>query len=86
MPNQRLFQIESYHLWPDFHATFLNYWRESLSETLPDSYDARISEQVCLFSSDGIQRRFGPDISVLLSTASDYINAARTGLICRTFG
>lgn len=34
--------------WPDFHATFINYWREALLEKLPQHYDARLEERVYL--------------------------------------
>ncbi len=73
MSKSRLFQIESDNLWPDFHAKFLNYWQESLADALPGSYEARIGEQVCLFSSDGVARRFGPDISVIRSSSAGYV-------------
>ena len=38
--------IESQGLWPDFHATFINYTRERLADLLPDAYEVRIDERV----------------------------------------
>lgn len=40
--------LEDPAFWPDFHATFINYWREAIAERLPDRYDARIGERVNL--------------------------------------
>ena len=56
------------------HAKFLNYWEESLWESLPASYDARVGEQICVVSSNGLQRRFGPDVSVVRSSTSEYVD------------
>src|SRR4051812_23205839 len=29
--------VEAQGYWPDFHPTFLNYWREAISDKLPDA-------------------------------------------------
>jgi len=56
--------LEDQDFWPDFHATFLNYWREAVSSALPPSYDARIDERVQIIEMDRIGNAFRPDISV----------------------
>jgi hypothetical protein len=40
--------LESQHYWPDFHATFINYWREAVADVLPDNYEVRIDERFSL--------------------------------------
>ena len=72
MPNPRLAFLETNYLWPDFHAKFLNYWQESIAESLPAHYEARIGEQVTLVRSDGSTRRVGPDVSIVRSNLGEY--------------
>ena len=43
--------LESPAFWSDFHATFINYWREAIADRLPDHYEARIDERVNLVES-----------------------------------
>jgi hypothetical protein len=38
--------LEDQHYWPDFHQSFMTYWRDMLLERLPDNYDARLEERV----------------------------------------
>jgi hypothetical protein len=38
--------IEDQHYWPDFHQSFMTYWRDSLLDVLPANYDARLEERV----------------------------------------
>ena len=40
--------LESPTFWSDFHSTFINYWRETIAETLPDKYEAGIGDRVYL--------------------------------------
>ncbi|MCA9188686.1 MAG: DUF4058 family protein [Planctomycetales bacterium] len=35
--------LEDAVFWPDFHATFINYWREAIADKLPDQYEAGIA-------------------------------------------
>lgn len=59
--------VEFQCLWPDFHATFINYWREAIADRLPGAYEARVGERVQLLARvDGEDRvrRIGPDVSV----------------------
>lgn len=72
MPNPKLTLLEANHLWPDFHATFLNYWREFIADVLPEYYEARIGAQVTLVRSDGNANRFGPDVSIVRSQSIQY--------------
>jgi hypothetical protein len=57
--------LENPAFWSDFHATFINYWRESLADLLPDHYEARIDERVNLVEVEPKKiRRFEPDVAV----------------------
>lgn len=57
--------LEDPTFWPDFHATFINYWREAIAEQLPDRYDARIGERVNLVEHPPETiRRVEPDVAV----------------------
>src|SRR5262245_42479545 len=40
--------LEDPAFWPDFHLTFLNYWREAIADVLPEGYEARLDEWVQL--------------------------------------
>ncbi len=62
----RLLEIEQAGLWPDFHSTFINYWREALAAALPGAYEARVGEQVNLYEYEEPVRRFGPDVALLI--------------------
>jgi len=51
--------------WPDFHSTFVNYWREAIAEALPDDYEASLGERVYLVEHDPDARKLGyPDVAV----------------------
>jgi hypothetical protein len=60
--------LESQGFWPDFHASFITYWRDALAEQLPENYEARIDERVNLVQLPPrtIQRiqRIAPDVVV----------------------
>src|SRR5262245_39599863 len=57
--------LESPAFWPDFHARFINYWCEALSDRLADHYEARIDERVNLVEVQPQKiRRFSPDVAV----------------------
>ena len=73
MPNPRLALLETNYLWLDFHAKFLNYWQESIAESLPANYEARIGEQVTLVRSVGPPWRVGPDVSIVRSNLGEYV-------------
>jgi hypothetical protein len=52
---------------PDFHFTFINYWREALVDQLPDDYEANFRERVYLVEHDPESRKLVlPDVSVSL--------------------
>ncbi|HEX5444236.1 MAG TPA: DUF4058 family protein, partial [Pirellulales bacterium] len=58
--------LEPSACWPDFHATFINYLRNSLNDRLPDSYDARIEERVVILDSfDRPSQLFETDVAVV---------------------
>ena len=85
MNSLHLSSIETNHLWADFHATFINYWRESLADSLPPKYEAYIGEQVSIVFSDSVRRRFGPDVSVIRSSTESYFvgnDFADTTTVC----
>ena len=57
--------LEGQGFWPDFHATFINYWREAIAERLPDHYEVRIDERVNLAALPAEKvKRIRPDISI----------------------
>src|SRR5438105_3073551 len=57
--------LESPAFWSDFHARFINYWCEALSDHLADHYEARIDERVNLVEVQPAKiRRFEPDVAV----------------------
>src|SRR5437763_1741669 len=45
--------------WPDFHSTFINYWREAVADRLPSDYEATLGERVYLVEHDPEARRLG---------------------------
>jgi hypothetical protein len=61
--------------WSDFHATFINYWREAVAELLPPGYEATLGERVYLVERDPDERKLGyPDVAV---TRNDAASAAQ---------
>lgn len=58
--------LESQGFWPDFHATFLNYLREAVSDRLPEDYEARLDERVQLSSGEPGEpgRLIRPDLAI----------------------
>jgi hypothetical protein len=58
--------LESQGYWPDFHASFVAYCRDQLNEVLPETYEARIGEQLRLIEIGEPQiRTVLPDVSIL---------------------
>ena len=57
--------LEDPAFWRDFHATFIQCWRETLADQLPDAYDALVDESVNLIKmSPEIIQLIYPDIAV----------------------
>ncbi|MBV9123168.1 MAG: DUF4058 family protein, partial [Planctomycetes bacterium] len=57
--------LETPAFWLDFHATFINYWREAVADHLPDHYEARIDERVNLVEVPPRKiQRLKPDVAV----------------------
>ncbi|MCC7334722.1 MAG: DUF4058 family protein [Pirellulaceae bacterium] len=44
--------LETPAFWSDFHATFINYWREAIADALPGGYEAGIGDRVYLIEHD----------------------------------
>ena len=64
--------LEDPAYWPDFHATFINYWREELASRLPDHYEARLDEQVNLVQIPAEKtKRVRADVSVTRDAGVD---------------
>ena len=58
--------LEDPAIWPDFHARFINYWCEQISDRLPGNYDARIGERVALVESLGESAKLVvPDVAIV---------------------
>src|SRR3954451_11427983 len=56
--------IESPVHWPDFHVTFINTLRETIADTLPDPYFARIQEDAVLLEPQPPGYKVIPDVLV----------------------
>src|SRR5436190_21613578 len=57
--------LESPAYWSDFHASFVTYWRDALSDCLPSNYEARIDEKVSLVElSPPRKKLIEPDLAV----------------------
>jgi hypothetical protein len=56
--------LESPAHWSDFHDRFINTLCETIADTLPDEYFARICEDVVLLEPDDIRFQMQPDVLV----------------------
>jgi hypothetical protein len=57
--------LEDPAFWSDFHASFITYWRDALSDCLPDNYEARIDEKVRLVEVTPPRRKLiEPDVAL----------------------
>ena len=57
--------IEWEHHWPDFHSSFVTYWRDAILDALPDHYSARMNERVNLIEyQPGYGKLIGPDVAI----------------------
>jgi len=73
--------LETPAFWSDFHATFINYWREAVADHLPDNYEARIDERVNLVEVQPQKiRRFEPDVAITQGPRSPGGAAAASGV------
>lgn len=57
--------LEDPAIWPDFHATFINCWREWINDRLPGNYDARINERATLIELDEPGKSIVPDVAIV---------------------
>jgi hypothetical protein len=63
--------LESQGFWPDFHATFINYWREALADLLPENYVVRIDERVSPMEAPAEKiKRIEPDLAITYQRSS----------------
>jgi hypothetical protein len=73
--------LESQHYWPDFHATFINYWREAVADVLPDHYEVRIDERFSLVERPPeTTRRIEPDLGIARRGPARAAPAASPGI------
>ncbi|MDX1927253.1 MAG: DUF4058 family protein [Pirellulaceae bacterium] len=57
--------LEDPAFWSDFHSTFINYWRETIADALPDNYEAGIGERVYLIENEPEARKLAlPDVTI----------------------
>jgi hypothetical protein len=72
--------LEDPAFWPDFHATFINYWREALADSLPSNYEARIDEQICVIdAAEPRVQRLRPDVAISRLGSSESRPLAASG-------
>ncbi len=65
--------LEDPAFWSDFHATFINYWREAIAEALPPHYEAGIADRVYLIEHEPDSRKLAfPDVSVTVADGSEW--------------
>lgn len=57
--------LEDPAIWPDFHATFINYCREWINDRLPGNYDVRINERATLIELDEPAKTIVPDVAIV---------------------
>lgn len=71
--------LEDPAFWSDFHATFINYWRETIADALPANYEAGLGERVYLMESEPDHRKLVfPDVAVTHMEGSGLQSAAGT--------
>ncbi len=71
--------LETPAFWSDFHATFINYWREAIADALPGDYEAGIGERVYLIEHDPNSRKLVfPDVTVTQSDERRQVFSQKT--------
>ena len=70
--------LEAQGYWPDFCITFLNNCREATAEQLPDSYEARLNQEMNLIHREPEQVR--------LRTILPHAGVLRSGMSVRERG
>jgi hypothetical protein len=74
--------LESQGFWPDFHASFITYWRDALTDLLPDNYEARMDERVSLVELPPERiKRIEPDLAVSRRGPSTGATVAPAGIV-----
>lgn len=73
--------IEAQYDWPDFHMSFITYWRDVLNDVLPDHYHARIDERLNLVEQPAEKvKRIEPDVIITGRGSSPGDGAAPVGV------
>src|SRR5438105_5059659 len=73
--------LESQAYWPDFHASFVLYWRDALVDALPDNYEVRIDERVHVVELLPEQhKRMAPDLTITQRGPSTAVAVAPPGV------
>src|SRR5438046_2302924 len=73
--------LETPAFWSDFHASFITYWRDALSDCLPSNYEARIDEKVNLVEVLPSRRRLlEPDVALTQRGRSSAPSPAPAGV------
>jgi hypothetical protein len=74
--------LEDPAFWSDFHASFITYWRDALSDSLPDNYEARIDEKVRLVEVAPLRRKLiEPDVALTQRSPSRAPSSAPGGAV-----
>jgi hypothetical protein len=74
--------LEDPAFWFDFHARFITYWSEALSEILPEHYEARIDEKVRLVEVNPSRRKLiEPDVALTRRESSHTPPPAPAGVV-----
>jgi hypothetical protein len=74
--------LESQGYWPDFHAQFTTYCCDALNDQLPETYEARLGEQVRLIElGQSVQRTTIPDVVVVEGGAERRGNIEASGSV-----
>jgi hypothetical protein len=66
--------LEAQGYWADFHHGFITYCREALAEALPGNYEARVNEEMRVFSRGDEEvslRKVIPDVGLLRGAAGE---------------
>ncbi len=66
--------MEAPAFWSDFHATFINYWREAVADALPNNYEVGLGDRVYLIEHEPDSRKLVfPDLAVTRVDGTDWV-------------
>jgi hypothetical protein len=73
--------LEAQGYWPDFHGSFITYWRDAFNDILPEHYEARIDERLRLIELPAEEvKRIEHDAAITRRGSSQRIAAAPAGV------